>query len=94
VRRRGGVPERPKGRDCKSRGFSLRGFESHPLQHGQEKLLKMFCLVTVRLEPYLTMCGVAGWPSAGLIPQEYPGSNPGAVPVGAGVIYLVEMFDI
>jgi hypothetical protein len=42
----------------------------------------MFCLVTVRLEPYLTMCGVAGWPSAGLIPQEYPGSNPGAVPVG------------
>jgi hypothetical protein len=50
-----------------------------------------FCLVTVRLEPYLTMCGVAGWPSAGLIPQEYPGSNPGAVPVrveGGGTGYL------
>ena len=31
--RRGGVPERPKGADCKSAGSRLRRFESFPLHH-------------------------------------------------------------
>ena len=39
LQKRGGVPERPKGTDCKSVDVSLRWFESIP--HHQRKLVKL-----------------------------------------------------
>ena len=57
-RRRGGVPERPKGADCKSAGSRLRRFESFPLH--QLSNARLYAGIAQRLEHRPSKPRVAG----------------------------------